>query len=69
MARLLSGNRRNPNAVQTKYRTAKPIYQTQPRTCLRCGKVFNSIGPGNRICCDSKELASGIRRFSLNGIR
>jgi len=24
--------------------------QARPRSCLKCGKVFNSSGPGNRIC-------------------
>ena len=30
-------------------RPAKP--DTKPRRCLRCGKMFDSQGPGNRICC------------------
>lgn len=24
--------------------------QTKQRTCLKCGKVFDSSGPANRIC-------------------
>lgn len=24
--------------------------QTKQRTCLKCGKCFDSAGPGNRIC-------------------
>lgn len=24
--------------------------QPRKRTCLRCGQLFDSIGPGNRIC-------------------
>lgn len=26
------------------------VEERKPRTCLRCGKLFDSRGPGNRIC-------------------
>jgi len=27
-----------------------PATERKPRTCLKCGKLFPSAGPGNRIC-------------------
>jgi len=36
------------------------LKQQEPksRTCLRCGKKFQSEGPGNRICSSCKGKAS-----------
>jgi hypothetical protein len=33
------------------------VKQQKMRKCLRCGKPFRSMGPGNRICteCIDKE--------------
>ena len=35
---------------------------TKPRTCLRCGKAFDSTGPGNRIC---PKCAKNNARISI----
>lgn len=48
--KVLSGNKRRADAVHIKNRTAKPRPTLSPRTCLACGAVFSSTGPGNRIC-------------------
>lgn len=47
----------------------------RPRTCLSCGKVFDSDGPGNRICpeCRSKQAevsphATAARGRTTNGL-
>ena len=29
-----------------------------PRTCLRCGKVFTSMGRGNRLCVSCRGSSS-----------
>lgn len=35
-----------------------PVAGQKDRTCLRCNKQFNSIGPGNRICpwCENQPV-------------
>jgi predicted amidophosphoribosyltransferase len=39
----------------------------QKRTCLKCGKLFNSAGPGNRICkrCAKKNAQIQITEEQL----
>ena len=43
------------------YRGTKP--ETSPRTCLRCAKVFQSTGKGNRICssCRGSSAYDGVQ--------
>jgi len=39
------------NGKQAKHATAYvDLNDAKPRTCLRCGKTFDSRSPGNRIC-------------------
>ena len=37
--------------------------KTKPRLCLRCIRLFNSLGPENRICprCSGRAPDSGYR--------
>lgn len=37
-------------------------YKPAKRTCLFCGKVFDSQGPGNRACQKCKSAASKPRK-------
>ena len=38
----------------------------EPRKCLRCHEMFDSTGPGNRICSECKKTVSNyVRRFSV----
>ena len=44
---------------------------TKQRACLRCGKVFESIGRGNRICpgchlTNTQQSATSVRIDSRN---
>jgi tRNA(Ile2) C34 agmatinyltransferase TiaS len=69
----IGGFEQRPDAKQTIHRTAKPRFVVAPRTCLRCGKVFDSIGPGNRRCYDCgvaiTHAGVGVRTMSLGAIR
>lgn len=33
----------------------KPLIETKKRKCLRCDKVFDSTGSGNRLCDRCKQ--------------
>jgi crossover junction endodeoxyribonuclease RusA len=35
--------------------------QAKPRTCLKCGKPFDSTGPGHRICPRCTRINAGLR--------
>ena len=35
--------------------------QTKPRTCLKCQELFDSAGPGNRICQPCARINARIR--------
>jgi len=37
------------------------------RKCLKCGKMFNSVGPGNRLCYDCKRFNRGYGRTAKIG--
>ena len=39
-----------------------------PRTCLRCGKVFDSMGRGNRLCgpCRGSSSAEHAREAKFH---
>lgn len=45
--------------------------EVKPRTCLKCGRTFNSAGPGNRICspCRSKNERLGVSEQELQAQR
>ncbi len=34
--------------------------QAKRRTCLKCGKSFDSVGPGNRICKRCAQINARI---------
>lgn len=38
--------------------------QKKKRTCLKCGKFFDSAGPGNRICRRCQQINDRLPRFS-----
>jgi len=45
--------RRCINLAHRKREVSQPaplVSLSAPRVCLRCGKTFKSIGPGNRLC-------------------
>jgi hypothetical protein len=38
--------------------------QQKKRTCLKCGKLFDSAGPANRICRRCQQANDRLPRFS-----
>lgn len=48
-----------------------PASQAKPRSCLKCGKTFDSAGPGNRICvpCHKKNNKSDLSETELQAQR
>ena len=39
----------------------RPRSDRKKRTCLKCGKLFDSTGPGNRICKRCARINARIR--------
>ncbi len=39
----------------------RPRSDRKKRTCLKCGKLFDSTGPGNRICKRCAQINARIR--------
>ncbi len=39
----------------------RPRSDPKKRTCLKCGKLFDSTGPGNRICKRCAQINGRIR--------
>lgn len=37
----------------------------KPRTCLKCGKLFDSQGPANRICPRCQKINTKVRESEL----
>lgn len=48
---MLIENRERARNMYRRYKKPQtPKLRRAPRKCLRCGRVFNSEGPWNRIC-------------------
>jgi len=59
--------RRGPKSYQHAFsRSTKMAGWRKPRTCLKCGKTFDSQGPHNRVCksCSWKQTANCCDDFS-----
>lgn len=38
--------------------------QRKQRTCLKCNRLFDSTGPGNRICRRCQQVNAKLPRFT-----
>jgi len=38
--------------------------QKKKRTCLKCNRLFNSTGPGNRICKPCQRINARLPRYT-----
>lgn len=38
--------------------------QAKRRTCLKCNRLFDSTGPGNRICKRCSQINARLPRFT-----
>lgn len=38
--------------------------ETKPRTCLKCGTLFDSVGPANRICRRCQKINARLPSFT-----
>ena len=38
--------------------------ERKTRTCLKCSRLFNSAGPGNRICRNCQRINDRLPRFT-----
>ena len=59
MARVIG----TPNGINASNRQRKAMTFTK-RKCLPCGEMFDSWGPGNRICkqCKSTDMYKSYQR-------
>lgn len=38
--------------------------ERKKRTCLKCNRLFNSAGPGNRFCRNCQRINDRLPRFT-----